>query len=420
VSSQQALESTKKQLQEIAPTVQWGSLDVFQRQFCESFSNNIRLLAPAGSGKTQSLLWRCAEVYRRQDEKARFLVVTFTRAARDELRTRLSGKEFRGVADATEVATLNAWGYRRIRAHHHSPRLLTTERDKNYCAQNALQPVWRAHARIESAMKGQPYVVGPVLMNVIERLKMLGFRHPADDRRSFVTNAKRLCNLGLDHLLAESIHELHELGILERVTMEGLIEEFVPFWGQACETMIEQSLFTLEDQKYVALLDLQRQLAERRLPIGGSRLTHVLVDEFQDINPLDLELIKAIVQINKSELTIVGDDDQAIFEWRGASPNYILTPDSHFGRPFDTYILERNYRCPRNLVEASQRLIVRNTRRQPKRVEPVNPEDARVTVISRENFTAGWKRTGKATRGGSYPKLNRRRRRANGHGATCR
>jgi len=193
VSSQQALESTKKQLQEIAPTVQWGSLDVFQRQFCESFSNNIRLLAPAGSGKTQSLLWRCAEVYRRQDEKARFLVVTFTRAARDELRTRLSGKEFRGVADATEVATLNAWGYRRIRAHHHSPRLLTTERDKNYCAQNALQPVWRAHARIESAMKGQPYVVGPVLMNVIERLKMLGFRHPADDRRSFVTNAKRAC-----------------------------------------------------------------------------------------------------------------------------------------------------------------------------------------------------------------------------------
>ena len=151
--------------------------------------------------------------------------------------------------------------------------------------------------------------------------------------------------------------------------------------------MIEQSLFTLEDQKYVALLDLQRQLADRRLPVGGSRLTHVLVDEFQDINPLDLALIKAILQINKSDLTIVGDDDQAIFEWRGASPNYILTPEVHFGRPFDTYILERNYRCPRNLVEASQRLIVRNSRRHPKRVDPVNPATAEVTVIRRQNFT---------------------------------
>jgi hypothetical protein len=162
-------------LQQIAPTVQWSSLDVFQRQLCQSFSQNIRLLAPAGSGKTQSLLWRCSEIYRRQDEKARFLVVTFTRAARDELRGRLSGTEFRGVADAIEVATLNAWAYRRIRAHHHSPRLLITERDKNYCAQNALQPVWRAHPRIERAMKAQPYVVGPVLMPDASRASLEGF-----------------------------------------------------------------------------------------------------------------------------------------------------------------------------------------------------------------------------------------------------
>ena len=205
MASQPVSSTSKKPLQQIAPTVQWNSLDVFQRQFCESFSENIRLLAPAGSGKTQSLLWRCAEVYRRQGEKARFLVVTFTRAARDELRTRLSGKEFTGVADAIEVATLNAWGYRRIRAHHHSPKLLTTEKDKNYCAQNALQPVWRAHARIERAMSAQPYVVGPVLMNAVERLKTLGFRHPEGDEGSFLANVELLRDLGLDHLLVESI-----------------------------------------------------------------------------------------------------------------------------------------------------------------------------------------------------------------------
>ncbi|MBM1170609.1 UvrD-helicase domain-containing protein [Microvirga arabica] len=51
-------------------------------------------MAPAGSGKTQSLLWRCAELYRHADGKGRFLVVTFTRAARDELRARLSSQDF--------------------------------------------------------------------------------------------------------------------------------------------------------------------------------------------------------------------------------------------------------------------------------------------------------------------------------------
>ena len=60
-------------------------LDQFQRAFCESDAANIRLLAPAGSGKTHSLLYRCKEIAEKQEGK-RFLIVTFTRAARDELR----------------------------------------------------------------------------------------------------------------------------------------------------------------------------------------------------------------------------------------------------------------------------------------------------------------------------------------------
>ncbi len=44
------------------------------------------------------------------------------------------------------------------------------------------------------------------------------------------------------------------------------------------------------------------------------RYHHIIVDEFQDINVLDLDLLKAICDINKCELTIVGDDDQAIYE----------------------------------------------------------------------------------------------------------
>jgi superfamily I DNA and RNA helicase len=39
-------------------------LDEFQQRFCKAPAGNLRLLAPAGSGKTQSLLWRCAELYR--------------------------------------------------------------------------------------------------------------------------------------------------------------------------------------------------------------------------------------------------------------------------------------------------------------------------------------------------------------------
>lgn len=361
-------------------------LDEYQLRFCKAPAGNLRLLAPAGSGKTQSLLWRCAELHNRADGKGRFLVVTFTRAARDELRARLASRDFVGVSNAVEVVTLNGWGFRRIRANHHSPRILATETDRSRCAQNTLQPIWRKYPAIEKAMKAQPYVVDKILMNLIDRLKSLGFDHEAKTIWAANDQVDHLIRLGLLWQLDEMIDKLVECEILEDRRIETFVETMFPFWGDCCRSLIEQALFTLEDQKYVAFLDVRRQIADARHPTGGSRFTHVLVDEFQDINPLDLTLIRQIVDLHKAELTIVGDDDQAIFEWRGATPHYILFPEQHFGRPFTTYILERNYRCPRNLVAASQRLIVNNQRREAKRVIPMQEVDAQVEIVRREKF----------------------------------
>ncbi len=66
-------------------------LDESQSQFCSIDDGAVRLLAPAGSGKTYALLHRCVSLTERSDKtKPRFLVFTFTRAARDRLRDRLT------------------------------------------------------------------------------------------------------------------------------------------------------------------------------------------------------------------------------------------------------------------------------------------------------------------------------------------
>ncbi len=104
---------------------------------------------------------------------------------------------------------------------------------------------------------------------------------------------------------------------------------------------------------------------------GVARYDHILVDEFQYINPLDLALIKAIAERHRATLTIVGDDDQAIFEWRGATPEYILHPDQYLGVPFNDYHLQVNYRSPKNIVALSQRLIANNENRVSKQVSAV-------------------------------------------------
>jgi hypothetical protein len=85
--------------------------------------------------------------YRRVDSKGRFFVVTFTRAAGDELRARLLNRDFAFVASAIEVVTLNGWGFKSVRANHHSPRLLASEFEKSDCVRNILQPVWRTGCR---------------------------------------------------------------------------------------------------------------------------------------------------------------------------------------------------------------------------------------------------------------------------------
>jgi DNA helicase-2/ATP-dependent DNA helicase PcrA len=113
---------------------------------------------------------------------------------------------------------------------------------------------------------------------------------------------------------------------------------------------------------------------------GAIRYEAILVDEFQDINPLDLALITVLGKLNRAPITIVGDDDQAIYEWRGATPEFILEPEQYLQTKVVTQIFTSNYRSPRNIVEMSQRLIRHNERRVRKSVNPVRVDDAKVEV----------------------------------------
>jgi DNA helicase-2/ATP-dependent DNA helicase PcrA len=59
------------------------------------------------------------------------------------------------------------------------------------------------------------------------------------------------------------------------------------FWREAAAQLIENATFTLEDQKYAAYLDEKEKLEKKSYLSGAARYDHVLIDEFQGINPLD-------------------------------------------------------------------------------------------------------------------------------------
>ena len=377
-------------------------LDSSQLHFCQSTEKNIRLLAPAGCGKTSSLLHRCASLVSRSSASQRFLVITFTNAASEELKDRQANDpHFECLHDKITITTLNAYGWRRIRGRVPNANLLKNPKDRYFAVYNQLRPIWVDKSHIEQAVASRGR--NPrTLLDVMDNLKSMGFDHTVDT--TFDKFRQRIRNLelqGASWRIQQQFDLLTEMGILDSSMRSrdelasqdarAFYKRFFTFWRNATSSLLEQSTFTFEDQKYWPYLDLTSPSSDGRTRphiYGAARYDHILVDEFQDINPLDLALIKAIVDRNQSTLTIVGDDDQAIFEWRGASPEYILQPHLYFGTQFKDYLLETNYRSPRNIVVHSQRLISYNRNRVNKRVEAVeSASNAEIHIKAIDNIS---------------------------------
>ena len=236
-------------------------------------------------------------------------------------------------------------------------------------------------------------------MEVIDAFKSLGFDHKRDfNLETFSRRIDELARQHLDWRLAEQFHELASLEVLgikykkggqesPRTGKRELYTNFFRFWRDAVEQLITSATFTFEDQKYVAYLDEREKADDGSFLSGAAGYSHILVDEFQDINPLDLALIKAIADRNRATITIAGDDDQAIFEWRGASPEYILNPGSFLNRHFDTSTLSVNYRSPENIVRRSQRLIANNQRRVSKSIRASGNHRAQIDIMQTANLS---------------------------------
>ena len=286
---------------------------------------------------------------------------------------------------------MNSWGFRRIKSAAFSPKLITSRRDYHFAMLNQLQPVWQKYGRIKSAIEKRRRHAPRVLMNALDSFKSMGFDHVRHS--SYGPFEYHLSDLHIQNLtwkLMEQFHELTKVGVFEskfkngkevpRAESREVYDVFFEFWIEATALLIENATFTLEDQKYFAYLDERKKLEDGSYLSGAARYNHVFVDEFQDINPLDLALIKTIAERNRAQITIAGDDDQAIFEWRGATPEYILNPAKFMGSDFRTYTLGVNYRSPSNIVGQSQRLISNNSRRVPKEIRAFQNQEARIEI----------------------------------------
>jgi DNA helicase II / ATP-dependent DNA helicase PcrA len=160
----------------------------------------------------------------------------------------------------------------------------------------------------------------------------------------------------------------------------------------ACEafpTAMEIYDQKLQDRRFLDFSSMMAHAVQRlqsdaaTLEEVRKRFTHITVDEYQDINPIQEKLIKLLAG-KDGNLCVVGDDDQSIYQWRGSSVDNIINFRKRYRNAF-THPLETNYRSTDLIINLSKDLIVKNKRRLQKEIRP-SKRKAELGDIYKVNF----------------------------------
>lgn len=269
-----------------------------------------RVLAPAGSGKTRVLTQRLAYLLQSGIEPARITALAYNRKAALEMRQRLPQA-------GSSIRTLHALGYWLLREYRGVE--LLSERE----VRNLLRPLVAPPARLNQDPL-QPYLDG------LQSIR-LGLLDPQE---------------------VES----------QNPELEGLAEAF-PKFRQALARL---GRVDHDEQIYGAIeLLLQNPEARRQARL---RCSHLLVDEFQDLTPAFLLMVRLLASPGY-QVFGVGDDDQVIYGYAGASPAFLVNFSCYFPMA-QAYQLQTNYRCPVGVVQAASHLLERNRLRIKKEIQP--------------------------------------------------
>ncbi len=278
----------------------------------------LMVLAGAGSGKTRVLVQRIASLVNRGVHPSRILAVTFTNKAAGEMRSRLT--ELLGYhAQPMWIGTFHATCARLLRIFH---------REVGLSAQY-------------------------VIFDDDDQMRLINSLLKARKLKDEATARSVLSAIGSAKNKGEDPVEHNSFGYLSQV-----ISVIYPMYRDslAREDAVDFNDLLLKVRELFHHKEVAAQLR--------GRFDHVLVDEFQDTNPVQYELVRGFVAESRN-LTVVGDDDQSIYSWRGAEPRNLLDFKRDYPDASEVK-LEQNYRSTSIILQAANAVIANNRDRHGK------------------------------------------------------
>ncbi|MBQ8038008.1 MAG: ATP-dependent helicase [Proteobacteria bacterium] len=309
------------------------------------------ILAGAGSGKTRVLTHRIAWLISQGIAPAAILAITFTNKAAREMRERAMALIPEEDHAGLQLSTFHAFGARFLR---------------QYAAYAGLESSFSIYAETEQKT---------LIKSIMTQAGILG----SNTELSESETQKQKAAVS-DYL--NTIMSWKEAGkSVEQAQTDAKSRE-AQYMADVYENY-EKQLVANNAVDFCGLLLWPRFILQNYENVRSriqARYRHILVDEFQDTNGVQLQLLRLLCGPN-AQLTVVGDDDQSIYTWRGADPTAILEFEDRFGA-CDVFKLEQNYRSTKPILTCAGNLIACNTARTEKRLWTNTEGGEKVHVIS--------------------------------------
>lgn len=292
----------------------------------------LMVLAGPGSGKTLVITYRVKWLIENAGvHPSNILVITFTRAAAEEMRKRFFA--FDGMENAP--VTFGTF---------HSIFFMILRYAYRYTAENIIrEDVKRRYIK-----------------EMTENMEL-----EIEDEKEFLSG-----------IINEISYVKGEMMSLSYYHSNNCSDElFAQIYEGYEKRLREENLIDFDDM-LVFCYELLKEREDIRT-LWQNKFQHILIDEFQDINKVQYEIIRMLAG-KGDHLFIVGDDDQSIYRFRGARPEIMLGFEKDYPEA-KKVILNTNYRCSEEIVEGAEHLISHNTKRFPKNMQAARGSKVPIT-----------------------------------------
>lgn len=299
---------------------------------------HLRIIAGAGSGKTQTICAKAAYlVLEKAIDPKTIMMCTFSRKAKLEMEARVN--QYLGEYARIKVQTFHGW--------------FNSEYNELLRQTPALTQ-WGIEGTIDEDKYFQ------TLNQLIKKYQLYNF--DKFDERTIASRISYWRNMGYsDQEMVDCVARYFDAkGIIPKQKLSVVFQHFLT---ELAMLKKNQHFMTFDDMLFNLKLILENNpTAKQRLQ---EKYRYIFIDEFQDINPLQKQIVALICPPDKqrkpksaTKLIIVGDDDQSIYYFRGAEPSYIKEFEQEYQQT--SLKLMMNYRSDAPIVEAGNRLIQHN------------------------------------------------------------